>query len=394
MNSSVRFLLSLLLLPGLACDRGRPKEHDHPPAEAAKAHDHEHEGNHAGESGSAQAEGHDHAHLALEGVLGVKFRPAPEPVSEGAWFPGEATGDEAASRILSAPVKGIVAGFPVPPGRAVAAGTVLATLQSPELARLKADWIGARAKLERMEADCAREARLFAAGAGSRRELEAAEAERSTARAEEESARLALEALGLKPEEAGSLFRVRAPQGGRVTTYQVQLGQGVEAGQALGGFQAAQATLVKVELPLPGPGAWAPGTLAEVRTTAGTSWKARVEGVPAALSPETRRLAYRLRLQGASLPIPGTPVEVRVPTAKAIVLPQAALQRIEGRWGVFVREGESAAFRPVQRGAELGGDVMVLEGVRTGESVAVEGAYLLKALYLKRTNPQEDGHGH
>lgn len=392
MNPSTALLTIPLLLTGLACDRGRPKEHDHSSAEAAKAH--EHEGDHARATGSAQAEGHDHAHLALEGVLGVKFQSAPEPVSEGAWLPGEATGDESASRILSAPVKGIVTGLPVPPGRAVGAGTVLATLQSPELARLKADWIGARAKLERMEADCAREARLFAAGAGSRRELEAAEAERTTARAEEESARLALEALGLKPEEAGSLFRVRAPQAGRVTTYQVQLGQGVEAGQALGGFQAAQAALVKLELSLPGPSAWAPGTLAAVRTATGASWKARVEGVPAALSPDTRRLAYRLRLQGSSLPIPGTPVEVRVPTAKAIVLPQAALQRIEGRWGVFVREGDSAAFRPVQRGAELGSDVMVLEGVRSGEPVAVEGAYLLKALHLKRTNPQEDGHGH
>ena len=37
-------------------------------------------------------------------------------------------------------------------------------------------------------------------------------------------------------------------------------------------------------------------------------------------------------------------------------------------------------FRPVRRGAELGGDVLVLAGLAPGEVIATEGAYLLKAL--------------
>ena len=115
--------------------------------------------------------------------------------------------------------------------------------------------------------------------------------------------------------------------------------------------------------------------------------------MPAALTEDTRRLSYRLRLEGAPLPIPGAPLEVRVPFAEAIILPQAALQQIEGTWGVFVKEGEEATFRPVRRGLELGSDVMVPEGLKPGEIVAVEGAYLLKSLVLKRKNGGED-HDH
>lgn len=111
------------------------------------------------------------------------------------------------------------------------------------------------------------------------------------------------------------------------------------------------------------------------------------------LTADTRRLSYRLRLLGGALPIPGTPLEVHVPLAKTVVLPQSALQQVEGTWGVFVKEGEEAVFRPVRRGAELGGDVMVLEGVKPGETVVGEGAYLLKSLQIKRKSGGED-HDH
>ena len=90
---------------------------------------------------------------------------------------------------------------------------------------------------------------------------------------------------------------------------------------------------------------------------------------------------------------PGKPVEVHIPFAAAVALPQRALQQIEGTWGVFVREGETAVFRPVRRGAELGGDVAVLGGVHPGESVVADGAYLLKALLLKRKGVGDD-HDH
>ena len=382
MTHAFRFsLLTLVLVAAVACGRRAEEPHG-----AKDAHAHE-----AGGHGDPHAD--ESLHIPLKEVRGLRFLTVPEPRAEGAWYPAEALGDESAQALLSSPVKGIVSGILVPPGRAVGGGTALLTLQSPELARLKADWLSAKARRDRGEADLAREQRLFDAQAGSRRELEAARSEAATARADEEAARLALEARGLSPEAAGAVLTLRAPKAGSVTAYQVQLGQGVEAGQALGSFQAAAAAIVRLELPLPAPQDWRPGMETEVRKADGQRWKARLEGTPATLTADTRRLSYRLRLLGGRLPIPGSPVEVHVPLARTVVLPQSALQQVEGTWGVFVKEGGEAEFRPVRRGPELGTDVMVLEGVKPGETVVGEGAYLLKSLQIKRKSGGE-AHDH
>ena len=375
MNRLVMSLpLALVLLAGVGCSK-KPDAKNEP-----GKHDQE-------------AENRESAHLPLKDIRGLRFLVVPEPKAEGAWYPAEAIGDESAQAILSSPVKGIVSAIQVPPGQHVVAGSRLFTIQSPELARLKADWLSARAKRDRTESELAREQRLFEAQAGSRRELEAARSDAATARADEEAARLALEARGQNPESAGAVLTVKAPKAGTVTAYKIQPGQGVEAGQELGSFQAASAAIARLELPLPAPQNWQTGTVTEVRKGDGQRWKARLEGTPVTLTTDTRRLSYRLRLLGGPLPIPGTPLEVHVPLAKTVVLPQSALQQVEGIWGVFVKNGEEAEFRPVRRGPELGTDVMVLDGVKPGETVVGEGAYLLKSLQIKRKSGGEE-HDH
>lgn len=377
MNASfTNALLALLLIAGIACDRkGDPDD--------VKDTTHA-----IGTPGEASGN-----RVLLKLVRGVAFAPVGQVQQEGAWFPAEAIGDESAQALLTSPVKGVVSAIPGAPGVQVKTGASLVLVQSPELARLKADWLSAQAKRSRADSELAREQRLFEGQAGSRRELELARSEAATAGAEEEAARLALQARGVSPEAGGAVFTLRAPKAGVVSAYKIQLGQGVEAGQELGAFQSAYAALVKVELPLPAPESWGPGAVTEVRKSDGRKWKARLEGVPMSLSQDTRRLSYRLRLTGGPLPLPGTPLEIRVPMAKAIVLPQSALQQVEGVWGAFIRQGDVAEFRPVRRGAELGGDVMVLEGVQPGEQVATDGAYLLKALLLKQKSGGDD-HDH
>ncbi len=372
MNRPIQLsLLALALAAALACGRNTA------PAPAA-----------APETGEpTEAAGN---RLPLEGVRGLHFIQVPPAKPEGSWYPAEAIGDESAQALLTAPVKGIVSAIPVAPGTRVGQGTPLLVIQSPELARLKADWLSARARRESTAAELAREQRLFEAEAGSRRELEVARTEAATAKADEEAARLALEARGVAPETAGAVLAVKAPKAGSVTSYKIRLGQGVETGQELGSFQAAFAAIIRLELPLPGPETWRPGAVADIRASDGHAWKARLEGTPATLTSDTRRLSYRLRLMGGPLPIPGAPVEVRVPLATSVVLPQDALQQVEGVWGVFVKDGQEAVFRPVRRGTELGSDVMVLDGLRPGETVAGEGAYLLKSLQIKRKSGGAD----
>ncbi len=384
---SSRLPLALALLALAAC--------------AAKPETSTHEGEHSDHAEpAAGAEGHEGAGTAaldLAGVRGVTFVPVGEPREEGAWFAAEAIADPGAQAVVSTPVAGRLVALRATSGTPVAAGAPVAEIESAELADLAAAWISANARGERATRDVERERRLLAVGATARRDVEAAEAEAAVMAADREAARLALAGRGIDPANVGARLVIRAPRSGTLAEYEVAVGESVAAGARLATVVSAGAARVQVELPLPGPQAWRAGAATEVRRSDGRVWRAVVEGTPPALSPTTRRLTYLLRLAAGAadeeLPLAGTPLEARVPLARAVVLPQEALQQVEGVWGVFVRSGERAELRAVRKGPELGGDVMVLEGVAPGEIVATDGAYLLKALWLKRAGGGE-GHDH
>jgi cobalt-zinc-cadmium efflux system membrane fusion protein len=387
MRNHPTLLLSLFLVVAMGC--GKPAEDTHEHDENEEQHDGDE--SHEEEAGVEPAGEPRVVHL--EGVRGIAFGTVGAPIEEGVWLPGEAMADESERAMLSAPIAGVVASLLVSPGQEVAAGTPLVTIRSPELAELSASWLARSANRKQAAAEEAREQRLATAGAGSARELEAAQAALAVADAELAAARLALEAHGVTPGHAGATVSVRAPRRGRVAEYSVLAGQGVDTGEKLGLFEVGSGTLVGVQLSPPGPPNWVPGSETTVRRSDGKSWTARVEGLPTSLSAQTQRLSFRLRLLGGEPPYPGTPLEVRVPLPRGIVVPQGAIQQIEGEWGVFVVDGGEATFRPVRRGPELGGDVIVLDGLTPGQRIATEGAYLLKALLLKQSGEGE-AHAH
>jgi membrane fusion protein, heavy metal efflux system len=331
--------------------------------------------------------------VPLAGMRGLAFTRVGEPQEEGVWVPGEAVSDSSSVAIVAAPAAGIVRRLIVRPGESVRAGQPVAELASSEVADLAARYRAAVAQEDRTRIELERERALLAADATSRQEVEAAQANAVAAAAESGAARQSLAARGVAAEGASGAVILRAPVAGTLELWEIALGQGVEAGTSLATIRDREATRVRVELAPPGPADWAAGSRTEVRRGDGTRWPAIVEGLPAGLTPETRRYPYILRLEGGPFPAPGTTLEARVPLARGIVLPQEALQLVEGDWGVFVREGEDAVFRRVRRGAELGGDVLVLEGIEPGLEVATAGAYLLRPLWMKRMGGGEQ-HAH
>jgi membrane fusion protein, heavy metal efflux system len=72
----------------------------------------------------------------------------------------------------------------------------------------------------------------------------------------------------------------------------------------------------------------------------------------------------------------------------------ASLQRIEERWIVFIPRSESEfEIRQVGRGRDLGGEVEVVSGIKPGERVVVDGAFLLKA-QAERARGEGEEHEH
>jgi membrane fusion protein, heavy metal efflux system len=69
------------------------------------------------------------------------------------------------------------------------------------------------------------------------------------------------------------------------------------------------------------------------------------------------------------------------------------MQRFADRWVVFIPQGEdSFEMRPVGRGRDLGGEVEILSGLKQGETVVVEGGFLLKAQAERTRGGGEQDH--
>ncbi len=73
---------------------------------------------------------------------------------------------------------------------------------------------------------------------------------------------------------------------------------------------------------------------------------------------------------------PGMFARVRIPLKNekdGILVPQRAVQELQGKSFVWVVADNKASQRPVQVGAQVGEGVQVLEGLKTGDTIIVEG---------------------
>jgi cobalt-zinc-cadmium efflux system membrane fusion protein len=66
--------------------------------------------------------------------------------------------------------------------------------------------------------------------------------------------------------------------------------------------------------------------------------------------------------------------------AVILAVPVASVQRVRNEWCVFLpKDANHFEIRRVGRGRDLGSEVEILSGLRDGETVVVDGAFLLKA---------------
>ena len=79
---------------------------------------------------------------------------------------------------------------------------------------------------------------------------------------------------------------------------------------------------------------------------------------------------------------PGTAVKASIATATreaGLVIPQSALQSMDGKDVVFVRQGDTYTAHPVKLGERDSIQVAVTEGLAAGDEIVVEQSYLIKA---------------
>jgi len=266
-------------------------------------------------------------------------------------------------------------------GDPVGAGETVALLESRDAAAFVAERNAAAARAQAARAAAAREQRLFNARITARQDLEAAIAARRTAEADLQRAEAAVSAAGVV---GGRYLGIRSPISGRITEVDTQLGAYVSAGAEL--FNVSNPRSIQAEAAVPAGDAQKiqPGDLAVIELPAGGLVEARVRSVTPALNPESRAATVVLQLNGSPGGLAqGQAVRVRITPrgspSDRIVLPEEAVQQVEGRDVVFVQVKGGFQATPVSAGQRSGGRIEILEGLRPGQTVVIRGAFVLKS---------------
>ena len=130
------------------------------------------------------------------------------------------------------------------------------------------------------------------------------------------------------------------------------------------------------------------GTTAQVTLAAlpGQRFFGKIKFVGRQVDMESRTIPIRIEVANTGETLrPGMSASAWIPlggtTAQNVItVPAASLQRLGEDWVVFRPAGEGVfQIRKVGRGRDIDGEVEILSGLSSGQTIVVQGAFLLKA---------------
>ncbi len=278
-------------------------------------------------------------------------------------------------------------------GDTVEKGEVLALIESREMAESVADYLAAKRAEELARTTFNREKGLWDKKITAEQDYLSAKNAHQEAKIRLDLTRQKLQALGhdeamIKTyESAGSADRLRfhelrSPLPGRIIARELTLGEYVDATHSA--YSVADLSVVWVETAI------APGDLpfvkeGQIANVAGSGGK--TEGklifVSPAIDPETRAAKAIIELENADGKWrPGEFATAAIATSAQdtdLIIPKEAIQTIEGKPVVFVRNDKGFEKRDVMTGREDSRHIEIVSGVAFGEPVAVSGTFTLKA---------------
>lgn len=338
-----------------------------------------------GEEGGEHAEGEveiDAAAIERAGIGLVTLAPG----SLGSEITAQATVTAAPNgeAILTARAAGAITDIRKRLGDPVARGETVALVLSPDAAALSAALTSARSRLDLARTSFEREQTLFDSKVTSRQDFEKAQAE--LAQAEAEFRRSDAAAKAARVSSDGQSVAIASQISGRITsvTPAAKLGAYVSPDTEL--FRIADPSKIQIEAAVPVLDAQRvrPGDTASI-DVAGRMLQAKVRSVTPAVDATSRAATVVLDLDEPSGLQPGQYARALIrPTMKGgasagFVVPEEAIQNVEGRDVVFVRTGDGFLATPVSIGQRGGGRAEILSGVESGQVVAGAKAFVLKA---------------
>lgn len=338
----------------------------------------------------------------------VKWSPAlMSAAAQSALIPGVLLPNEDRTVRLGAPAGGRVVKVLVRPGDNVRVNQPLVTIQSPaaglaqsEVAKAVAQVSASRAESQYAASARARAERLLALQAIPRQEYERAITDDERARAmllqaeaEAQRARTTADQLSAGASANGEIV-LRAPIAGVVLSRTAVPGAVIEAGSPLVIITDPSTLWLAIAAPEPMTRLFRQGQSLRFTVPAyvGDTMVARTEAVGAGLDEATRTLTVRGlttnaggRLKPEMLANVIVSGGAKVP---AVLLPEDAVQSIEGRPHVFIARPNAKGDvlfirREVAVGTRAEGKIAVLSGLLAGDLVVTTGAFAVKAQFQK-----------
>ncbi|NOG69095.1 efflux RND transporter periplasmic adaptor subunit [Roseicella sp. DB1501] len=371
-------------------------------------------------SKTGSQEDHDHAHPhahgpddphdeeAPEGTLrmteaqiaaaGIALAEAgPGMVARRAALPGTVAANADRLAHVPARVAGIVTALNKRLGEMVAAGEVLAVVESAEIAIAKGEYLAALRTTELARLTFEREQRLWQRKVSAEQDFLKARTDWQEAQIRLDLARQKLAAIGLGQAEIEALPRqpiealrrqeVRTPIAGRITARPKMLGDAVSAEAEV--YTLADLSTVWVEMAVPPAdlGFVTEGMAARIQGEGEARGEGRIVFLSPVLDPETRSARAVVEVpnpEGAFRPGGFVTAEVETGEQRVPVLvPRAAVQRIGTESVVFLRGPEGFGRREVVLGRGDREAVEVVSGLAPGERYASSNTFLLKAEFGK-----------
>lgn len=277
-------------------------------------------------------------------------------------------------------------------GDAVRAGEIIATVDSLEATRMTAMRKSAISKLELAKKVFARESLLYEKGVSPRQDLEAAQSALAVAEAEAAEAQTLAQASNIASD--GRSIAVISPADGKITTESTTIGAFVQPETPLFTIANEKQIQINAFITTQDLARVKVGDSATIMSRSDQEYRARVRSITPAVSGTNQTATAVLELDDkeAALVI-GEGVQVRLHTSNALtnslIVPEDAIQNIEGRDVVFVKTKTGFKPQPVVVGQRSNGYAEVISGLDPTTSIATQNVFLIKAEMIKNA-PEED----
>jgi membrane fusion protein, heavy metal efflux system len=300
---------------------------------------------------------------------------------------GEVQWDQRRVTALGARIEGRLRAVHKIEGQDVAAGEVVAELESVELGRAQAEVLKVRAREQAARLDAERERKLADLKVSAERDAQFALANADALTAERVAAEKAVEALGGSLSGDVGVLKLRSPIAGHAVEVKLRRGETVSStdrvmliadrSKVWGEFTIFERDVAAVHQ----------GDAVEIRVPGDRTHviAATVFHVSESLDPDTRAGHVRVELDNsAGLLRVGQSVTATILASgrreRQLVVPKQAVTRVDGVPTVFVQVGAGAVEpRRVTLSFEDASAIAVVDGLKAGERVAAGGVLALKA---------------